>query len=414
MQAEAREKIETGRVTSTLRVLAVSSIFPNSVQPNRGIFNGCGLEQLSKIAAVRVVSPVKWFPGLGWASASERLLSKIPREDNWRGIQVTYPRFFRTPGFGRRWHGWFYRHSLEKHIEQVVNEFKPDVLLAIWAHPDGVAMQQIGERLRIPVVIKCMGSDIHQLLKEGARGEQIIASMNKCARVITVSQGLRKMLIDRGLPPGHIDVVYNGVDRKVFRPIPRTEARRKLKLPVHGKLILCVANLLSIKRHCDLLDAFRMLRQEIDAKLVLIGEGPLRKQLEELCWELRIAHDVRFVGACAHDSIPLWMNACDLVCLSSANEGLPNVLYEALACGRPVVSTAVGGVPELVSSPEYGRLVKPGDIAGFAAELKDVLGRAWDPQRLAACPQVITWEQSAQRLFGTIQRVHDEYNRVRF
>jgi len=408
------ENVQTATVAATLRVLAVSSIFPNSVQPNRGIFNACGLEQLAKVAAVRVVSPVKWFPGLGWASASERILSKVPPQDDYHGIPVTYPRFFRTPGFGRSWHGWFYKQSLQSHIEQVAADFKPDVLLAIWAHPDGVAMQQIGERLRIPVIIKCMGSDIHQLLKENKRGRQIVDAMNRCARVITVSHGLRKLLLSRGVPPGHVDVVYNGVDQKVFRPMPRTEARHKLKLPAHGKLILCVANLLSIKRHGDLLEAFRLLRQDIDAKLVLIGDGPLRSKLDQLCWELRIAHDVKFVGACPHDSIPLWMNACDLVCLSSANEGLPNVLYEALACGRPVVSTAVGGVPELVSSPEYGRLVKPGDIAGFARELKDVLGLAWDPQRLAACPQVITWEQSAQKLHSTIQRVHQEYNRVRF
>lgn len=389
-----------------LRVLAVNSLFPNDVQPYWGIFNACALRYLSRIAQVRVVSPVKWFPGLAWASASERRLSKIPREADYFGMPVTYPRFFRTPGFGRRWHGWMYGASLKNHLSKIVDTFRPDVLLASWAHPDGYAVQRFGARHGIPVVIKCLGSDIHQLLKDPHRKPQVLDALRNCARVLTVSESLRNLIFEQGIDSGKIDMVYNGIERTVFHPMPRDDARRSLGLPPHGKLLLCVANLLPIKRHCDLLRAFQILidQHQIEAQLVLVGEGPLRVDLQRLACDLNIAQHVHFAGSCTHDRVPLWINASDMVCLASANEGLPNVLVESLACGRPVVATRVGGIPELVSSNAYGRLVDSGDCQALAWALREVLGRAWDRVALTKCPQVISWDESAAQLLNALQR----------
>jgi teichuronic acid biosynthesis glycosyltransferase TuaC len=391
---------------ATLKVLAVTSIFPNSTAPNLGIYNACALEQLAHVANLRVISPIKWCPGLSLFSKAERELSTIDVTCEYNGIPVSHPRFFRTPGFGRKWHGWMYEVSLRKHFEKAIREFRPDVLLAICAHPDGVAVQHIGERLGIPVVIKCMGSDIHELLGKDPRGVQVLEALKRCTRVVTVSDGLIRPVVEQGVPPGKIDVIYNGVDRQAFRAMPRSDARRSLKLPQYGKMILCIGNLVPVKCHCDLLDAFNILHREheIEASLVILGDGPLREKLQEQARTLQIAHHVRFVGSCKHDQVPLWINASDTVCLASSNEGLPNVLREALSCGRPVVATDVGGVAELVSSPAYGRLVPAGDTAGMAQALNEVLGRAWDPQELAACPHVISWQQSARKLFEVLQR----------
>jgi glycosyltransferase involved in cell wall biosynthesis len=116
---------------------------------------------------------------------------------------------------------------------------------------------------------------------------------------------------------------------------------------------------------------------------------------------------VNFAGSCKHDRVPLWVNASDTVCLASANEGLPNVLVEALACGRPVVATKVGGIPELVSSNDYGRLVEAGDCQAMAQALNDVLGRPWDSHALTQCPQVISWEESATQLLDSLRRARN-------
>ncbi|HYG78533.1 MAG TPA: glycosyltransferase family 4 protein [Planctomycetota bacterium] len=396
------------KVSTRLRVLAVNSLFPNDVQPYWGIFNACALEYLSELADVRVISPVKWCPGLGWALASERKLAKIPARAEYKGIPVTYPRFFRTPGFGRSWHGWLYAQSIKRHLRSVVQEFRPNVLLASWAHPDGYAVQQLGAQLGIPVVIKCLGSDIHQLLRDPSRKQQVLQALARCDRVITVSDSLKQIIAAEGIAPDKIARVYNGVDRTIFRPMPRSQARQALKLAPHGKILLCVAALLPIKRHCDLLRAFKLLLKQhpMEIRLVLVGEGPLRRELFRLATELGIAEHVRFAGGCKHHEVPTWINAADAVCLASQNEGLPNVLVEALACGRPVVATNVGGIPELVSSPRYGRLVNPGDPPALADAMNDVLATAWEPQRLCACPQVISWHESATELLNVLSSVH--------
>jgi glycosyltransferase involved in cell wall biosynthesis len=389
-----------------LKVLAVTTIFPNSSAPNLGVYNACALAQLARLAMLRVIAPIKWFPGLALLSKAERALVGIPEICEHRGIPVSHPRFFRTPGFGRKWHGWMYEISLRRHIETMAADFNPDVLLAICAHPDGVAVQRIGERLKIPVVIKCMGSDIHELLNKDPRGAQVLTALNRCARIVTVSDGLIRPVVEQGVPREKIDVIHNGVDRDLFHPMPRSGAREALRLPQYGKMVLCVGNLVPVKRHCDLLAAFNILRRkhEIEATLIILGDGPLRRELEMKTRRMGLGEHVKFAGGCPQNLVPLWINACDTLCLASANEGLPNVLREALSCGRPVVATDVGGVSELVSAPAHGRLVQPGDPESMAQALNEALGRAWDVQELAACPQVISWQQSARMLFESLRR----------
>ncbi len=404
----APEKIHARKSTEALRILVVTSVFPNAVHPEWGIFNGHAVRHLAEVARVRVVSPVKWFPGLGWASRRERALAAIPKFTEYHGIKVTHPRYFRTPGFGHSWHAWLYRRSLEQHVKQAITEHRPHVILAVWAYPDGVAVQQIAAELGIPVVIKCIGSDIHQFLNDSARQPLIMDALRGASRVVAVSERLARLMVQHGAPPEKMDVVYNGVDRQVFRPMSRGEARAALKLPAHGKILLCVANLVPIKRHHDLLQAFQILRRHlgIEARLVLAGDGPLMRPLLRQAEALRIANEVRFAGACAQSQIPLWINACDAVCLASGNEGLPNVLVEALACGRPVVATQVGGIPELVRTPEHGRLVQVGDPVAMAQAMAEGLGRSWNSRQISACPQVISWEQSTTQLFASLTRAH--------
>ena len=387
-------------------MLAVNTLFPSDVQPYYGNFNALALRHLAANACVEILAPVKWFPGLSLISGAERKLDQIPRESLYHGIPVRRPRFIRTPGFGRRWHGWMYERSITSALEERIAAFKPDVLLASWAHPDGFAVQRIGSRLKIPVVIKCLGSDIHQLIHDRARRAQVLDALHGCQRIVTVSNNLRRMLISEEIDARKIDVVYNGVDRDVFQPLFRAQARSALQQPAHGKTLLCIANMVPIKHHSDLLRALHALlqRKPLDIRLVLLGAGPLRSQLEELARELRISAHVHFAGSCRHDQVPQWIAAADCVCLASGNEGLPNVLVESLACGRPVVATRVGGIPELVTSNDYGSLVEPGDIATLSASIENTLSKEWNPALLSACPNVISWEQSAVDLHRALER----------
>jgi glycosyltransferase involved in cell wall biosynthesis len=117
---------------------------------------------------------------------------------------------------------------------------------------------------------------------------------------------------------------------------------------------------------------------------------------------------IHFHGRVAHHMIGRWMNACDLFCLPSLDEGTPNVLLEALACRTPVVATDTGGIPEIVS-PESGILFPKGDVPALAGALRAALERDWDRDRIV-CP-ASSWEDNARSLAGILQRAASSTSR---
>jgi glycosyltransferase involved in cell wall biosynthesis len=113
---------------------------------------------------------------------------------------------------------------------------------------------------------------------------------------------------------------------------------------------------------------------------------------------------VFLLGARPHEEIPLWMNACDVLCLPSLSEGLPNVALEAMACGLPVVASRVGGVPELVRDGINGFLVSPSNPGALADALRHVLGTKWDRASICASVSQFDWETNASAMLEHLQR----------
>jgi len=145
-----------------------------------------------------------------------------------------------------------------------------------------------------------------------------------------------------------------------------------------------------------LVDAFGLLRATVpNAMLALVGSGRLRTALECRAVAQGLGGAVRFVGEVAYRRIADWMRAAEVVVLPSEAEGFPNVVREALACGRPVVGTPVGDVPRVLTA-DVGRLVPPHDPAALAHAIADVLGRRWDAATIRARVSHMTWERSAE------------------
>jgi glycosyltransferase involved in cell wall biosynthesis len=137
--------------------------------------------------------------------------------------------------------------------------------------------------------------------------------------------------------------------------------------------------------------------------VALVGEGPARAQLEEAIGRHSLGEDVRLIGARPHDEIPEWIAAGDALCLPSHQEGCPNVVLEALACGRPVVASRVGAVPEFVDA-SCGAVVSPHEPEQLAAALRAVVSRTWDPAALRERVLPLSWEENARVLAGELQR----------
>jgi glycosyltransferase involved in cell wall biosynthesis len=205
--------------------------------------------------------------------------------------------------------------------------------------------------------------------------------------LVAVSPQVRDDLVELGVAPSkQFAVVRLGIelDERVASVDGRAETRRYLGIPGNRFTIGWVGRMTAVKRTEDVLEALALLRDRgVEATLCLVGDGPDRAQLEQLAHELGIARDTLFLGY-QEDVAPLYA-AFDALVLPSGNEGTPVSVIEALAAGRPVVATRVGGIPDVVRDGEDGFLVDPGAtdelaerLARLAAdgELRERLGRA--------------------------------------
>jgi glycosyltransferase involved in cell wall biosynthesis len=200
------------------------------------------------------------------------------------------------------------------------------------------------------------------------------------ARIVTTGEALREQLMrDNGIPAERIDSIPTGIDTVKFGTLSRAEARRLLALDPDARLVGIVATLRSWKGHRYLVDAMPRLRH-VDAKLLIVGDGPQREALERQVGEAGLRDRVRFCGQ-QRDAAP-WIAALDLFALPSyANEGVPQALLQAMFARVPCVTTNAGGIPEIARDGETGSVVAREDPHALAAAIDALLD---NPARAAA------------------------------
>ncbi|MGH7680500.1 MAG: glycosyltransferase, partial [Candidatus Eiseniibacteriota bacterium] len=196
-------------------------------------------------------------------------------------------------------------------------------------------------------------------------------------RVCAVSKDLAEEIVrDWGVPREHVARIPNGVDLELFRRADRPEAvREELGLAPSDRVVMNTGGFRTIKDHPTLLRAFAVVRRSVpEARLVLVGAGNPREPragLDTLAAELGISDAVRFAGI--RKDVPRLLQVCDVYVNSSRFEGMSNTILEAMAAGRPVVATNVGGNPELVEDGVSGFLVPPGGDAALADRIVELL-----------------------------------------
>lgn len=230
--------------------------------------------------------------------------------------------------------------------------------------------------------------------------------LREADEVITVSQYNAKNLLSLGVCLSKLHVIPNGYDETLFKPRSSCEARKKLGLPLNKKILLSVGNLVAIKGHTYLLDAMKLvLKERDDVLLVVVGIGPLSEILRKKTTELKLEKNLLFVGWKEHEKIPVWMNACDVFVFPSLNESFGVVIIESMACGKPVVATCVGGVPEIVRRSDVGILVKPADPKSLSEGILEALNKDWVAETIL--------EFSRQYSFASIaEQITSVYNKA--
>ncbi|WP_435196314.1 glycosyltransferase family 4 protein [Natronomonas sp. EA1] len=210
----------------------------------------------------------------------------------------------------------------------------------------------------------------------------------------------RRRLRDIGVSTP-VTVVPNGIDTSRFTPAGATSPR----LPAgDGPLVLFVGRLVEGKRPGDAVEAIARLREEVDARLVFCGEGPLRDSLEAMTAEHGITDAVTFLGHVPYEEMPAVYRGADALILPSRAEGLPRTVLEALATGVPTVVSDLEHVAPVVDG--VGRAVPVGDIEGFERALLDVLSGTDHPPR-SAVVENHDWEQTVERTTAALERIAD-------
>lgn len=381
-----------------MKVLLITNLFPNNREPNRGIFVKQSAVYLSRLCELVVVAPVNWFPPLFKWSKSMVALREVPREEIIEGIRVLHPRWFSVPLLTRLINGFLMFVALTPCLRSVKKEFNFDVIYAHWLFPDGFAAALVSRIFRKPLLLHAHGCDVNRYMNSHLRKTMITAAINHARGVSVVSRQIRQRLISEGVPAEKISFIPNGINRSSFRPVPMEEARKKLNL-VKGEFIyLFIGSFEMVKGVDTLIKAFNLLANTVkrhDAHLYLIGHGSCEGLMRTLVSECAINKSVHFIGSIQHALIPVWMNAANILCLPSIREGIPNVVLEAQSCGKPVIASCVGGIPDIISSEQYGFLVQPNNLSSLADALVKGLSKTWDPSVIAMNPMLISWKDHA-------------------
>jgi glycosyltransferase involved in cell wall biosynthesis len=382
------------------RVLVLTSHHPSRRQPARAIYGYYTYAALARYCQIRFLSPFPWWTRARWPAE----LLRAPRE-RWGDLEIEYPAYWSIPGAASL-HALGLAASLARRVAALRREFGFEAILTAWAYPDAVAAAMIAERERLPLIATVLGSDINVLPGKPLLARQIRWGLSRAQRVVAVSEPLREAVVRLGVPRERTVVRQNAVDGDVFAIRDRGPARSALGLDPARPLVGYVGNLAHEKGPDVLVDAMGALVRESGrpVDLAIIGAGALERELRARVAALGLGDRVRFLGRKVHDEVPRWISAFDVLCLPSRREGCPNVVLEALASGRPVVATAVGGVPDLIRG-DNGILVPPERPAELGEALARALDRSWDPVAIRATLPSPSWDAVARTYQALVEEV---------
>ena len=383
-----------------LRLLTFSTLFPNAEHPNHGIFVENRLRALVATGAVRstILAPVPYFPSSHPRFGAWARHARVPPIEERHGLVVHHPRYTLIPRFGMSLApAALFAASLRAARRLIAEGLVIDLIDAHYFYPDGIAAVWLARRLGVPVVVTARGSDVTHFPNFAWPRHLLRRAIARADGLIAVSEALKAVLVGLGAPAGRVEVLRNGVDAALFRPVDRQAARQALGLT--RPTLLSVGHLIERKGHDRAIGAMRLLAGH---ELLIVGEGPERARLEAQIVSSGLADRVRLLGARPHAELPAIYGAADALVLASSREGWANVLLEAMACGTPVVASPIPGNPEVVREPEAGVIAPENTADGIAIAVRTLFASRPDRNATRAYAERFGWQATSDgqlRLF---------------
>ncbi len=267
-----------------------------------------------------------------------------------------------------------YSLALASKMVEVANYENLDLLHVHYAIPHAssayLAKQMLKEKRDLKVITTLHGTDITLVGLEPSFLPLVKFSIEESDGVTAVSRFLKEKTLTNYNINKEIEVIPNFIDTEVLKPKENGCFRKNLATKGE-KIIVHTSNFRQVKRVSDTIRVLEKVIKEVPAKLILVGDGPDRSECERLCRELRLCDQVKFLGK--QDGLAEILNSADLFLIPSQSESFGLAALEAMACGVPVVSSSVGGLPELIRHNETGFIAEIGDIDRMAKYSIDLL-----------------------------------------
>lgn len=289
-------------------------------------------------------------------------------------------------------------------FNQIYNNVKRENFQLIHAHgmyepPAGLIAKYFSEKLKIPYIITCHGSDVNY--KMPLTPQLYIDTFEQAAKVLFVSNAILNKAKSYGYSGKNAVIIPNGVNIDLFKMLDKEKIKQELHFT--RKVVGFVGNLLPVKRADKLPEIFEEINQNFETDFLIIGEGRLKNKIEKNCRKKNL--NITFTGKLPHEKISYYLNAMDVLILPSRNEGFPCVVLEAQACGIPTVGSDNGGIPEAIG--EGGIIVNEGENfeERFANAVIKMLEKPIDKNFLRNRASEFSWDNIVKKELEIYQNI---------
>ena len=358
------------------KLLIVTDLYPLPWDNTWGMFNKQQVKYLCKYFDVTVLCPVPFVDAI----RNKLFRGKYFLIDE--AVICYFPFYYIPKYFRDRKHSFLYlciKYFCRKYIKNV------DIILSTWLYPNGIATIDLAKEIGARHFIKIHGSDVNIQLNDNGIKRIVSKKIHGTQGVISVSNNLISELqtkISRTIPNC---VIYNGINEKIFNTI---DAEKK-------EFYIYIGTLKKTKGIWDLLLAFHnYIQAGGKLPLLIIGKGALDLDIKRYIKEHKLLNSITILNGVKHADIASYIKKCKALCLPSYNEGVPNVVLESLACGKPVLVSKVGGIPEIVNE-ECAVSVNAGDILSISAGLCEIEARSWNTKFISHNSPHTSWESNA-------------------